>query len=172
MTYGLPDSIIVGTIRRAQTWSRQAASPYSGARQSARNSVNFGWQFTGVKFYPGVLDYVLNNPQGDVGLYMKKRGRLIVAAAKRQVGVDTGRLRDSIHFTHLRDARSQYMWIGSNEAHALMHHQGTRPHTIVPREAPILRFSSGSRIVYTRHVNHPGTRPNRYLSDQLYLVKI
>lgn len=170
--YGLPDSIIVGTFRRAQTWSRNAMSPYSGSTASARNSFSFSWQFTGVKFYPGVLDYVLNNPQGDVGLYLKKRSRMIVAAAKRQVGVDTGRLRDSIEFLHLRDGRSQYAWIGSREAHALMHHEGTRPHTIVPREAPILRFTSGSRIVYTRHVNHPGTRPNRYLSDQLYLVKI
>lgn len=170
--YGLPDSIIVGTIRRAQTWSRNNFSPYSGARPTSRNSIDFSWKFGGVKFYPGVLDYVLNNPAGDVGLYLKKRGRLIVAAAKRQVGVDTGQLRNSISFTHMRDARSQYLWIGSNEPHALMHHEGTKPHVILPREAPVLRFSSGSRIVYTRHVNHPGTRPNRYLSDQLYLVKI
>lgn len=170
--YGLPDSIIVGTIRRASTWSRRAMSPYSGAQSSAKNALGFSWQFVNVKFYPGALDYVLNNPSGDVGLYLRKRGRLIVAAAKRQVGVETGRLQNSINFTHLRDGRSQYLWIGSKEAHALMHHEGTRPHVILPREAPILRFSSGSRIVYTRHVNHPGTRPNRYLSDQLYLVKI
>jgi len=170
--YGLPDSIIVGTIRRASTAYRRSMSPFSGSNVRSSNSFDFAWSFQGVKFYPGVLDYVLNNPQGDVGLYLKKRGRLIVAAAKRQVGVETGRLQSSINFTHFRDGRGQYLWIGSREPHALMHHEGTKPHTIVPREAPILRFSSGSRIIYTRHVNHPGTRPNRYLSDQLYLVRI
>jgi hypothetical protein len=172
MVYGLPDSIIVGTIRRGASLARDAMSPYSGRTASTSNSFNFAWAFKGVKFYPGALDYVLDNPQGDVGKYLKKRGRFIVAAAKRQVGVDTGRLQQSIYYTHLRDSRSQYLWIGSNEPHALMHHEGTRPHTIVPREAPILRFTSGSRIIYTRHVEHPGTRPNRYLSDQLYLVRI
>ena len=165
--YGLPDSIIVGTLRRM---SRSGGSPFTGA--CTTSSVGFSFAFTGVRLYRTELDNYLNNPQGEVGKYLRKRGRLIVAAAKRQVGVDTGRLRDSIHSIHLRDSRSQYLWIGSNEPHALMHHQGTKPHTIVPREAPILRFTSGSRIIYSRHVEHPGTRPNRYLSDQLYLVKI
>lgn len=165
--YGLPDSIIVGTWKR---FSRGGRSPFNGGTSSA--SIGFSYTFTNVHLYRGVLDDYLNNPQGEVGKYLRKRGRLIVASAKRQVGVDTGRLRDSIHSIHMRDARSQYLWIGSNEAHALMHHQGTKPHTIVPREAPILRFTSGSRIIYSRHVEHPGTRPNRYLSDQLYLVKI
>jgi len=170
--YGLPDSIIVGTFRRASTWYKNSLSPFSGASPTSRNSMDFSWKFTGVKFYPGMLDHVLNSPQGDVGMYLKKRARRIVTAAKGQVGVETGQLRNSINFTHLRDGRSQYAWIGSKEPHALMHHEGTRPHTIVPREAPLLRFTSGSRIIYTRHVEHPGTRANKYLSDQLYLVRI
>lgn len=169
MTYGLPDSIIVGTIRRA-TRGAGSFSPFSGRKGGA--GYGFTFAFKDITLYPLEFDRFINSPQGEVGLYLKKKGRLIVAGARRQVGVETGALRESIHFTHLRDGRSQYLWIGSREAHALMHHEGTPPHTIVPREAPILRFSSGSRIIYTRHVNHPGTKPNRYLSDQLYLVKI
>lgn len=165
--YGLPDSIIVGTARR---FTRGITSPVTS--RAGGGAIGFSYTFNNVRLYRGELDKYLNNPQGEVGKYLRRRGKLIVAAAKRQVGVDTGRLRESIHSIHLRDSRSQYLWIGSNEAHALMHHQGTKPHTIVPREAPILRFTSGSRIIYSRHVEHPGTRPNRYLSDQLYLVKV
>lgn len=165
--YGLPDSVIVGTWKR---FSRGGRSPFNGGNSSS--SIGFSYTFSNVRLYRTELDKYLNDPQGEVGKYLRKRGRLIVLAAKRQVGVDTGRLRDSIHSIHMRDSRSQYMWIGSNEEHALMHHQGTKPHTIVPREAPILRFTSGSRIIYSREVQHPGTRPNRYLSDQLILVKV
>jgi hypothetical protein len=52
----------------------------------------------------------------------------------------------------------------------LMHHQGTRPHIIVPRRAQTLRFYSRGRIVYSKLVHHPGTKPNRYLTDNLRRV--
>jgi hypothetical protein len=119
--------------------------------------------------YRPVLDHVLNDPEGDVGSYMKRRGRFIVLAAKKQVGVDTGLLRASIKMLHYRGISGQYLWIGSNDSIALLHHNGSRPHTIVPRTASHLRFSSGGRIIYTKLVHHPGTRPNRYLSDNLVL---
>lgn len=170
--YGLPDSIIVGSIKKFSNLM-PGTSPFSGqSGSSGAGATGFSFGFKGVVLYPGALDFMLNNPQGDVGKYLRKRGRWIVAAAQRQVGVQTGALRQSIHSRSLRDARSQYLWVGSEQSHALMHHEGTRPHEIVPREAPVLRFTAGSRIIYTRHVMHPGTRPNKYLSDQLYLVKI
>jgi hypothetical protein len=134
--------------------------------------MEFGFAAQRVTFYKGPLDYVLNMPSGDVGKYLVTRARRIIMAARRQVGVDSGRLKESIHYRQLRDSWGQYLWIGSEVNHAFMHHEGTKPHVIVPRNAPMLRFASGSRIVYTRHVNHPGTRPNRYLADQLYIVKI
>ena len=40
---------------------------------------------------------------------------------------------------------------------------GSRPHEIVPRRANFLRFEVDGRIVYTKHVNHPGNRPFRYM---------
>ena len=40
--------------------------------------------------------------------------------------------------------------------------QGTRRHSIRPRRKRFLRFSAGGRIVYTKHVNHPGTKPRRW----------
>ena len=124
-----------------------------------------------VVFRRAELDFLLNSPEGDVGKYLAKKGRLIMAAAKAQVGVRTGALRSSIHMRHLRDSRGQYVKIGSNLDYALLHHQGTKPHVIRPDRAKVLRFVRGSRIIYTTSVMHPGTKANRYLSDNLKLVK-
>lgn len=43
----------------------------------------------------------------------------------------------------------------------------TRPHVIVPRRRDALRFiPAGGGIVFTRRVNHPGTKPLRYLDAE------
>ena len=123
------------------------------------------------KSYP-TMDYMLNSPSGMVGKHIARRGRIVMMAAKRQVGVKTGMLRQSIHMRHGVDGRGQYVKVGSNRDYALMHHEGTRPHVITPNTAKVLRFTAGTRVVYTRKVAHPGTRPNRYLKDNLYLAII
>jgi hypothetical protein len=123
-----------------------------------------------VIIYDGPLDRLLNDPDGDVGRHLAKKGRLIQAAAKGQVGVRTGALRSSIHMRHLRDARGQYVKIGSSLNYALMHHEGTRPHLIFPTRSRVLRFVTRGRLVFTHLVRHPGTRANKYLTDNLKLV--
>lgn len=117
------------------------------------------------------LDTMLNEPRGLVGAHLAKRGAMIVAAAKRQVGVRTGALRASIHMRHSRRGIGQAIQVGSPLKYALAHHEGTRPHLIVPNRARVLRFSAGGRVVYTHAVRHPGTRPNKYLTDNLYLIR-
>lgn len=124
-----------------------------------------------VIFRKQTLDFTLNDPFGPVGRYLFKRGRAIVAAAKAQVGVDTGRLKASIHMRQERAPKGQLMRIGSPLSYALVHHEGSRPHLIVPNRAQVLRFTAGSRVIYTHAVRHPGTRPNRYLTDNLYLIR-
>lgn len=125
-----------------------------------------------LNIYAPVLDYVTNNPQGDMGQYMKKRGRLMMAMAKRQAPKNTGRLARSIGMIHSREARGQYMTIGSDVRYAEAVHTGTAPHEITPQQAGILRFSAGGRVIYSHHVQHPGTRANHYLSDQLWMIRI
>jgi hypothetical protein len=117
------------------------------------------------------LDTMLNEPRGLVGMHMARRGAMIVAAAKRQVGVKTGALRASIHMRHSRRGVGQAIQVGSPLKYALAHHEGTRPHIIVPNRARVLRFSAGGRVVYTHAVRHPGTRANKYLTDNLYLIR-
>ena len=100
------------------------------------------------------LDFMLNNPSGDVGRYLAKKGKIVQAAAKAQVGVRTGALRASIHMRHLRDSRGQYIKIGSALNYALLHHEGSKPHLIVPNRATVLRLVS----TLERLTSSPGTR--------------
>jgi hypothetical protein len=53
--------------------------------------------FSKIVFRRKDLDFLLNDPFGPVGRHLFVKGRAIVAAAKAQVGVDTGRLKNSIH---------------------------------------------------------------------------
>lgn len=116
------------------------------------------------------FDFYFNNPAGQVGRWLRIRGSRFLAAAKSQVGVRTGALRSSLHMRHFRDPRGQYLKIGSSLPYALLHHEGTRPHLILPKKRQVLRFYSKGTIVMTHMVRHPGTRPNRYLTDNLKLI--
>jgi len=124
-----------------------------------------------VNIFKTELDFVLNNPSGDVGRYLARKGRLIMMAAKAQVGVRTGALRASIHMRHLRDSRGQFVRVGSALNYAYLHHEGSKPHVITPNRAQVLRFVNRGRIIYAHAVMHPGTKPNRYLTDNLGLVR-
>lgn len=116
------------------------------------------------------LDFVLNNPSGMVGRYLAKKGREVEVAAKAQVGVRTGALRASIHMRHLRDSRRQYVMVGSRLNYALLHHEGSKPHMIAADNAKMLRFVKGGAVIYAHSVMHPGTKANRYLTDNLRRV--
>ena len=114
---------------------------------------------------------LLKSPAGDVGRYMARIGRRITAMARVQAGVDTGALKASIRFSQSVTPTGQEVKIGSMLGHALVHHEGSRPHIITGRNGGMLRFTKQSRVIYTRAVVHPGTKPNKYLSDNLWIVR-
>jgi hypothetical protein len=123
-----------------------------------------------VTLYHEKIDEMLNSPRGTVGREIKKRAIKVQAAAKRQVGIKTGRLQRSIRiYGHKKIANGQRMYIGSAVPYALMHHEGTKRHMIFPKKRSYLKFRSKGVLVFARAVNHPGTKPNRYLKDNLYL---
>jgi hypothetical protein len=124
-----------------------------------------------VVFRKAELDFMLNSPEGDVGRYLAEKGNLIMDAARAQAGLRTGALRRSIHMRHLRDSRGQYVKIGSKLDYALVHHEGSKPHVIRPARTKVLRFVKGSMVIYSPEVMHPKVEANRYLSDNLKLVK-
>lgn len=106
--------------------------------------------------------------QGPVGRDLIRRGRTLEFRARNSAGIDTGRLRADIE-TRRKDVTDGIeIQVGSwNIDWALVHHEGSRPHVILPRRAPRLVFRVNGRIVFAKRVNHPGTRPNSYLSRWL-----
>lgn len=102
-----------------------------------------------------VLDHaavgrVLRGPGIQRDLY--RRGKRVEAAAKRFVGVDTGRLRASISTDLVTRNSYPAVRIGSTVNYAYVHHQGHKP--IVPVRAKALRFRpKGSRVwVFAKRV--------------------
>lgn len=115
------------------------------------------------------MDYTLKAAEGVTGRYLKKQAMKVRMAAQAQVGVRHGALKLSINVSQERTSTGQVVKIGSSLPYALVHHEGTRPHMIRARNGGVLRFAASGRIVYSRAVLHPGTRPNKYLSDNLWL---
>jgi hypothetical protein len=123
-----------------------------------------------VTLYPSGMAWLLQSPSGPTGRFLARRGRTIVSLAKAQVGVKTGALRASIHMRHFRDPRGQYLKIGSNLNYALSHHEGARPHVIVPKSAKVLKFVSRGQVIFAHKVAHPGNKPNKYLTTPMMTV--
>lgn len=164
--YGLPDSwagyaakkVIRGASNRTRASARRAMTPSSGK----------SYYFDKLVLYKPVLSEYLNGSTGAVWKFLQLKARKTVAEAKTQVGYKTGRLRNSIYMKHTISPIGHKIVIGSDVEYAHMHHQGTKPHIILPKgDHEFLRFSIGSRVVYTRIVNHPGTKANRFLSDPM-----
>ena len=70
-----------------------------------------------------MLQVLLKQPEGAVGKNLRKRANVVLAAARLQVGVDTGRLKASLRIqSQERDVRGQFVKVGSKVDYALMHH--------------------------------------------------
>lgn len=120
---------------------------------------------------PVVFNYEFKSRAGMMGRDLTKRGIQLQRLAQRQVGKKTGFLRISIGYDVNPSMSGLVLTVGSSARIAYIHHEGTRPHYIRPKQrSGALRFNQGGRIVYARRVLHPGTRPNRYLTDNLYRV--
>jgi hypothetical protein len=112
-------------------------------------------------------------------------GQIVKQGAKQRVGVYSppagdpnpprrsrrpGTLRDSIVTRLVEDSQTGVaVLVGSEDPIALLHHEGTVPHIIRARRKPFLVFywPKVGRVVRFKQVNHPGTKPNRYLADSL-----
>lgn len=134
--------------------------------------MNFTFSVPSYRPSQSELIKIVNDDRGPVIPHLRRVGRVIVAAARAQVGKDTGELARSIHYNVQRYGGLPELWVGTYNSIAYLHHEGTRPHAIRARNAQFLRYSSKGRIVYARTVMHPGTKPNRFLTDNIYLARI
>lgn len=141
------------------------------------------------------LAKVVMNPVAVAGFLRDKNGpvlrELIVLGnrvklgAQKQVGVHKptpgerrlrrpGTLRDSIVTRIVEQGDSPAVKVGSEDPIALLHHEGTPPHIIRARRAPMLVFywPKVGQVVAFKKVNHPGTFPNHYLTDPLEALRL
>lgn len=134
---------------------------------------------------PRKLAEFLRSPSGPVYREMLVAGDVVKARARQLVGVSQpdpvprrhprrpGTLRDSIVKRVITRRGLPVVQVGSEDRVALIHHEGTDPHEIVPGRRPRLVFFSGRRgaVVYALRVSHPGTRPNRFLANALEALR-
>lgn len=135
---------------------------------------------------PQKLAELLRSPSGPVVRRLMADGQHVKEAARQQVGVSPagpvlkgnrrpGTLRDSIVtrlISHPNPLGFAVM-VGSEDPIALIHHEGTEPHLIRARNSPVLVFwwPKIGQLMRVRYVNHPGTQPNRYLTDSLAALR-
>ena len=119
------------------------------------------------KFVPDrrAIQSLLHGRDGMVAREIYKRALKVQAGAVRQAHKRTGRLARSIH-TEMTYRPITGAYVGTNVRYAMMHHEGTRAHPIVAT-GRMLTFTSNGKRVYARKVLHPGSVPNRYLTDNL-----
>lgn len=81
--------------------------------------------------------------------------------------VRTGRLRAGNQFN--MESAPAFQAAGrlvNDTDYALAVQNGTPPHVIRPQSPDgVLRFETGGQVVYATHVNHPGTRPQPFMSQ-------
>jgi hypothetical protein len=94
---------------------------------------------------------------------LNRRAESVQRRAKVLVGKDTGRLAARITLTSRPVPPFWWFTITGDTRYAYYHHRGTKPHVIVGS----LEFRKGGRMVHTREVHHPGTKPNPFLRNAL-----
>lgn len=121
-----------------------------------------------VILYPHKIEQLLGAPGHPVHAHISRLTNQVVVLAKAQVGVQTGALQSSISGS-VSSGRSVVGRVTASDNKAMMHHEGTSPHLIKPK-GKSLKFSAGGRVIHTKVIKHPGTKPNRFLTDSLRAV--
>lgn len=136
---------------------------------------------------PHAVHRLLTGPDGPVYRRLLEDGEIVKDEARRRVGVHKpdpwgrptgrrpGQLRDTIVKRMVEEGGAPAVLVGSEDPIALPHHEGTNPHTIratsrsgfKPGGVPHLVFWVGGQVMAKVSVLHPGTRPNRFLTDAI-----
>jgi hypothetical protein len=137
---------------------------------------------TYVVINPRALQTLLTSTNGPVVRDLMRRADRVKGQAQKLVGVyemppggpgrsrRPGTLRDSIVVRLARGGTNGVSaLIGSDDPIALWHHEGTVAHRIVPVRRKWLWFywrKIGAEV-FAKGVSHPGTKPNRFLTNAL-----
>lgn len=122
------------------------------------------------------IQRLLRNPLGPVGRDLTRRAINVESAAKLNASgrpgpnVDTGRLRSSITHEIVQGPTGLVARIGSNVEYARFVEEGSPPRRIEPRNKQALFWPGAAHPV--AYVDHPGTKPYRYLLPALEAARI
>lgn len=104
------------------------------------------------------------NLNTDLGERMDKVGKLMVGAMQQEAPKRTGEFAARITYTLRRQGTQYTAEVGFPQPLGKWIIEGTAPHRIEARNAPVLSFfwpKVGRRAAF-RYVNHPGTKPNPF----------
>jgi hypothetical protein len=117
-----------------------------------------------------VVENMLHGPDGIVGRYMIGKSQIVQNAAIVQCPKRTGKLSQSIVKRFYDSDVGFTVVIAALQPYALYVHEGTKAHVIYPKKAKALRwYGADGNPIFATKVNHPGTKANHFLTDQMYL---
>lgn len=122
-----------------------------------------------LQFRPGAVRVLANR---EARKSVRNTTAAINRAARRNAPggtYSTGRLKNSINWSVRTAGWNVRGQSGSDLDYAIFPERGTRPHLILPRRAPHLRFywRKVGHVVRMKSVNHPGQRAQNFLTDAL-----
>jgi hypothetical protein len=113
---------------------------------------------------------MLHGQTGEVGRDIRRRGNLVLAAAKANAPVRSGKLRGSLKMTMGSEAGEVVAYVGTPLEYGIYVHEGTgiygpRGMPIRPTRARVLAWNEGGRMHFARSVRGMKGRP--FLADAL-----
>ena len=87
--------------------------------------------------------------------------RLVEQAADKHT--KTGALVSSVFSKRINASTYEIGHDLQRAPHAVFVHWGTKPHVIKPKNRKVLRWPSGGEFVFARAVNHPGSKPDKWI---------
>lgn len=122
----------------------------------------FSFGLGSLRIHETALDQELHGRTGGVYRWLKRKGVEMTVAAKADAGFETGRLKKSIYHDIERVPLGLKLTVGARAPHALVHHEGARPHAIVIKKTKSRK---------PRTVLHPGSKANPFLARQLKFIR-
>lgn len=136
-----------------------------------RTVTTFGGQVF-VILNPVAIAELMRSPVGPVMRHMFVVGEKVKIEAIRLAPKRSGNMSQHIvKRTASIDGKPSVLVGVENVKYAYWVHEGTVPHDIFPVNARVLAFPGrDGKMVFTQHVSHPGTKPNRFLVRALQHV--
>lgn len=124
-------------------------------------------------------DRQFKSETGETGVWLKKIADEVASKSREdspkpggRESFATGKMAASITTQPVPGGPDLAMAVIINSDHAIFVHEGTRPHGIKARNAPLLKFfwNKVGHVVEFKSVNHPGSKANPFLRNALDAV--